>query len=97
MPILSPVYLRTKSSKSFFVASILLCVLALLSQKLNIYHFDVIGAIAEIIWLPLLISIFVLPAVGLFNWAKEKFNFRSLYLYGTLVEIATILLIAFTN
>lgn len=97
MPILSPVYLRTKPSKSFFVASIVLCVLTLLSQELNIYRFAVIGAIAEITWLPLLISIFVLPALGLVNWAKEKFNFRSLYLYGVLVEIATILLIAFKN
>jgi hypothetical protein len=52
---------------------------------MNVYHFILVGVIYEILWLPMLIMLFLLPVVSMVFLFKEKFNIRSLYLHSVLI------------
>lgn len=67
-----------------------------LEQIIDVYQVAVIGAIYEILWLPMLISIFALPVISFIYWRKNKFSIRSLYLYSLLISIATLVLLLIT-
>ena len=68
-----------------------------LGQVINVYRFDLVGAIYEILWLPVLAMLFILPIISLILWVKEKFNVGSLYLYSFLIIVATILFMIFNK
>ena len=77
--------MHSKTSKIIFSLSILASVFWCLSQIINVYSFALLGAIFEILWLPMLAALFFLPIISLVLWVKEKFNVRSLYLYSILI------------
>ena len=68
-----------------------------LGQVINVYRFDLVGAIYEILWLPVLAMLFILPIISLILWVKGKFNLGSLYLYSILIVVATILFMIFNK
>lgn len=45
------------------------------------YSFKWLGAVFEILWLPMIIALFAMPLAALGLWAKDRFNIRSVYLY----------------
>ncbi len=45
----------------------------------NVYKIKLIGVFFEILWLPLLITLIVLPVLAFIFWAKEKFILKSYY------------------
>jgi hypothetical protein len=81
---------NTKRSKIIFLLSMLVAVIWLLGRTINIYRFAVVGAIFEILWLPVLAAIPVLTIMALVAWVKEKFNYRSFNLYAILLIAAAI-------
>ena len=84
---------KSKAPKVVFILSILTAVFWCLGQLVDIYYFAVVGAIFEIIWLPMIALIIVLPILSLIYLAKAKFNPKSLHLYSFLVLLATILFV----
>jgi len=48
-------------SRIILFASILLIFFWLLTQSFDVYRYDLVGAIFEILWLPMLAALFVLP------------------------------------
>jgi len=78
---------NTKTGKIIFRLSLLASVLWCLSHIINVYSFALLGAIFEILWLPMLAALFFLPIISLVLWVKEKFNIRSLYLYSILIVL----------
>lgn len=88
------VFKNTTLNKAIFVSSILTSTFWILGQILNIYHFSLVGAIFEILWLPCIILIFTIPLISLILLIKEKFNVLSLNIYS-IVVIAIGLLIFF--
>jgi len=88
---------NSKTGKVVFIVSIILSVYWWLVQVINVYSIAFIGAIYEILWLPFLLMLFGLPIYSLILWIKEKFNFRSLYLYSVLINVTTILLMVLVN
>jgi hypothetical protein len=79
-------------SKIFFVLSIIVFAYWSVGQIINVYRFAVVGAIYEILWLFMLLMLFVLPIMALIFLIKEKFSFRSLYLYTIIIAVINILL-----
>lgn len=79
----------------FFILSIFLLIFWVFSRMTDVYHFTFIGVVFEILWLPMLALLFVLPVVSFIFWAREKFSAGSFYLYSLLVVVATILFIIF--
>ncbi len=66
-----------------------------LGKLINIYHYAVVGAIYEILWLPMLVMMAVVPVLALYFMMKEGFSFRSLHFYAIL--IVTVLVIFLTS
>ena len=71
--------------------SLLTAVFWSLSQMLNVYTYAVVGAVFEILWLPMLGLLISLPVISLIYWAKEYFSIKSSYLYSLLLILATFL------
>ncbi len=88
---------KSKTPKIVFALSVLTSIYWCIGQLVDVYYFAVVGAIFEIMWLPMIASIFVLPTLSLVYLAKEKFSLKSLHLYSFLILLATILLIVSRN
>jgi len=86
---------RSQQSKIAFIASLLTLIICCLGQLVNVYHFAFVGAIFEMLWLPLIALIFILPVVSLSFWVIEQFRLKSFYLYSLLISVATILVLIF--
>jgi hypothetical protein len=83
----SPKYVFSKSSKLVLLSGIIVAVFWWQAKTSNIYQNAAVGAIFEILWLPMLAALFILPVISLIFWRKEKFNARSLYLYAMLIGV----------
>ncbi|KYG77155.1 hypothetical protein [Roseivirga echinicomitans] len=88
---------KLKTAKIIFILSILTAIFWCLGQFVDVYYFAVVGAIFEILWLPMIAMLFVLPIFSLVLWAKEKFNPKSLHLYSFLILLATGLFLMLRN
>ena len=88
---------RTRIGKIFFLLSLIVFLFWLLAGVINVYHFSVVGAIFEILWLPVIAITFGLPVFSFIYWVKKKFNLRSFYFYSIIMMLATGLLIVFMN
>jgi len=67
----------------------------ILIRAIDVYKFALSGAIYEILWLPMLVSLFVLPVLSFIRWRKENFKFSSLYFFSILVMTSIALIIYF--
>jgi len=79
-------------SKVVFLLSIIIFVFWTLGQIIDVYRYDVVGAIFEFLWLFMLLGLFGLPILAIVFLIKEKFSFRSLYLYTLIISVINILL-----
>jgi len=86
------VFVNTGFSKLVFILSISTALFWTTSQIVNIYRFKLVGAIFEILWLPFLTMLFVLPILSFIFLIKQKFNLRSLFVYSLLIIGVTILM-----
>ena len=59
----------------------------------NVYDFALVGAVYEILWLPMLASLVALPVLAFVFWAKERFSIKSVYPFIILLIIALVLLL----
>lgn len=84
---------NNKSSKLYFLLSLIVFIFWLLSRVINVYQFALVGAIFEILWLPVILLTFVLPVLSLISWSKEKFILRSLHLLTLFIIVITLLMI----
>jgi hypothetical protein len=91
----STTFKNSSLSKIFFILSIIIFVFWYVGQKIDVYRYAVVGAIFESLWLFMLLGLFVLPILSLIFLIKEKFNFRSLYLYTIIISVTNILLMIF--
>ena len=66
-----------------------------LSRLLNVYQISFVGAIFEILWLPVILLLFILPVLSIIYWIQEKFNPKSIYIYSIVLGIAAIVLMVY--
>jgi hypothetical protein len=88
---------NSRTSKIVFILSILVSVYWLLGQFINVYRYVLIGAIFEILWLPALIGLFVLPFISLIFIVEEKFSLKSCYPYSFLIVVLVFLFIVLNS
>jgi predicted neutral ceramidase superfamily lipid hydrolase len=77
------------SGKIVLVSAILVSLFWWLTKTVDIYKNAIVGAIFEILWLPMLALLFILPVISLFFWRKDKFSVQSLFLYSMLIGLTT--------
>lgn len=66
----------------------------ILGNSFNVYQYAIPGAIFEILWFPMLLLLFILPALAIFLAVKQKFK-KSLYYFFTVAISILIMLILF--
>jgi hypothetical protein len=88
---------NSKTSKIVFMLSIIVAGYWWLGQVINVYSVALVGAIFELLWLPTLALLFVLPIISLISLVKEKFTIKSLFIYSLLICVTTILCMVFST
>jgi hypothetical protein len=92
---LREVLLFYEMKKTVLFLSILVSLFWLASRFINIYRFALVGAIFEILWLPMILMVFGLPLISFYYLLKDKFSVNSTYLYAILIMIFTFLIMLF--
>jgi hypothetical protein len=82
--------------RTILYVSILVSFFWICSRFINVYRFALVGAIFEILWLPMILMLFFLPVIACYFLFKEKFSFHSTYLYAFLLMLFTFLIIRIT-
>jgi hypothetical protein len=85
-----PPFKNSKTSKMVFISSIIASGYWWLTKGINVYSNAIVGAIFEMLWLPFIGLLFLLPIISLFLLLKDRVNVRSLYIYSMLIGIATL-------
>jgi hypothetical protein len=85
----SPKFDVSKFSKIVLMSAILISLFWWLAKTVEIYKSAVLGAIFEILWLPMLVLLFILPVISFILWQKDKFSARSLFLFSMLIGVTT--------
>ena len=86
---------KRKTSKIFLLLSLTIFLFWSLGWAVNVYHFPIIGAMFEFLWLPIILLTLILPILTFRYWAKEKFILRSLNFFSLIILLVTGLIIAF--
>jgi hypothetical protein len=60
------------------------------SRVASVYQNAVVGAIYELLWLPMIILLVALPVVSALQWIRQKFSLRSVALYAAVINLATV-------
>jgi len=63
----------------------------MLGKVVHVNRFALLGAIFEILWLPALAMLFVIPIISIVLLLKEKTNISSLYFYSFIIVVTTLL------
>ena len=93
----APLFSKTKTSLFFLIWTISLFTFWLLVLTINVYSFILVGVVYELLWLPMLASLLIIPIWSFIRWRKENFNLRSFYFYSILGIILTALMIYFIS
>ena len=88
---------KSKTPILVLLLSILTSIFWCLAQLVDVYYFSVVGAIFEILWLPMIGLLVFLPIFSLIYLVKEKINLKSLYLYSFLIILTTFLFMILRN
>ena len=84
-----------RNDKIIFLSSVAVAIFWLSSININVYKFAVVGAIFEILWLPMVILIYSIPIISFIFFVKSKLNFRSFYLFSILINVAVLWIMHF--
>jgi hypothetical protein len=82
-----------KTGTIILVINVLFLAVWMVAYNLNVYKVALVGAIYELIWLPLIICLFTLPIVSFIYWKKDGFKIKSKFLYLIVLSVLSITLL----
>ena len=85
---------HTRTSTIVLMASIVVSIGWIVGQKINVYRYAWVGAVFEILWIPMLVGLVGIPVFSIYHLLTEKFSFRSRYLYSLFIMLLTVTLIS---
>ncbi len=77
--------------KIIFLATLWASVYWIAFRFIPRYDFALLGAMYELMWLPVLFILFVLPLISFLLWAGEKFRLTSIHLWSLVLALAAVL------
>lgn len=83
----------TKTEKLLFWLSLATCLFWLLIQLVDVYHFKATGIFYEIVSIPMLLMLVVLPILLIVQLIRHKPKFRSLYLLSLSMLFVTLIIL----
>ena len=84
---------NSKTGTIILLINVLFLAVWMVAFNINIYKVAFVGAIYEMIWLPLIICLFALPIVSFFYWKKDSFKIKSKFLYLIVLAVLSITLL----
>jgi hypothetical protein len=63
----------------------------IVSRLVPVYENKIIGAVFEMLWMPAVLILFVLPIFSFLLWAGEKFRIKSAHLLSIILAALAIL------
>ena len=84
---------NNKQSKIVFSLSLFTLIYVAIFKNIDPYKYIVVGALFEILWLFIVEAIFIIPFMALWMILKNKFSFKSFYLYALIISAVSILLL----
>ena len=94
MTTINSFFLKPNTRKLLLTLSAIVSFFWILGSRVNIYQVAAVGAIFEILWLPIIILTITIPIISIVFWVKEKFNIKSLYLLSVILILSTLLMLA---
>ncbi|MEQ1623722.1 MAG: hypothetical protein ABL870_03470 [Sediminibacterium sp.] len=84
-------------AKNTFIFSVVVFLFWVLVNKVSTYDLVLVGVILELLWMPMCLSLIIIPAISYLSWKKEQYHAHSLHLYAIIMVIATILWVMIHN
>ena len=84
---------NSKTGYIILVINVLFLAVWMVAYNINVYKVTFVGAIYEMIWLPLIICLFSLPIVSFIYWKKDRFKTKSKFLYLIVLAVLSITLL----
>ena len=82
-----------KKPTIIFVLCLVVALFYYVGNSINVYKFAWLGAVFEILSIPMLIALFALPVFSFVLLVKNKFKPASLYLYSFIISLVTLLVL----
>ncbi len=89
----SPATAKPGKGAVIFALTLFVSIYWFLSLVINVYHYPVLGAVYEILWIGMVIALFGLPLFSFIFWIKNKFSLRSLYFYSFVISLASMVVL----
>ncbi len=87
-------YLANKRLDNWLlIAAVLVFVFWFIGKKTNVYKYAIEGAIFEILWLPMVAALLIIPLISIAKLITQPIKISSLAIYTMLISIGTILLL----
>lgn len=81
---------NSSNGKALLILCVLLSIFWMLTITIDPYSYKIVGIVFEILWLPMLAGLLMLPLLALIFWWKENFNRRSLHVFSLLIVALTV-------
>jgi hypothetical protein len=88
---------QSRVGKVIFLATLGASIFLVGTRFIPIYDFALVGAIYELLNIPAIAAIFILPIFSFLLWAGQKFVFPSIHLFSVLLALGTILILNIIN
>lgn len=79
------------------IASIIVAVYWVTGKLVNVYSSTFAGAVFEILWLPMLLLLFIIPGISFFYWLKNSFKINSGYFFSLVIFTGILILFLAKN
>ena len=88
---------KSKRGIIMLVATIFVAVFWLLASAINVYDNKIIGAVFEILWMPMMAMLVIVPLLCVIFWRNEQWYFRTLYPICLVLHLIMVLFLVFGN
>ncbi len=78
-----------------FTLSVFVSLFWIISQRVNVYQYAVVGAFFELLAIPTIILFVVLQTISLVVLIKERFSFKTFALYSFLLLLGTFIFVVY--
>lgn len=78
-----------------FLTAIFTFMYWLVSKKIDVYKYALVGGIFELLWLLMILAVVIIPFISIATIIMQPTSIKSLAIYSLLISIATILVLQF--
>jgi hypothetical protein len=95
MPDRSTSFKHSRINQVLFILSIITILYWLTAKSLNVYDHAILGALFELLWLPMILYVFIAPIFSIVLFVKDKYNPGSLALYSVVLQAVALYILIF--